>query len=69
MFTQHAACNGAAAKLTRWAELLSRLRVIKTCRICNQVCVLKSCELVSLLVILQYYANIYRGTIPNTAQP
>ena len=24
MFAQHAACNGAAAKLTRWAELVSR---------------------------------------------
>ena len=28
MFTQHAGCNGAAAELTRWAELVSRL-VIK----------------------------------------
>ena len=52
MFTQHAGCNGAAAKLTRWAELVSRLVlklvefVIKYFFVVVLSCVFKSCELV-----------------------
>ena len=60
---QHAGCNGASTKLTRWAELVSRLVIKLVEFVIKYFCC-------CCLVILQYYANIYRGTIlPNTAQP
>ena len=53
----------ASAKLTRWAELMSK-PCNQTCRICDQIfccCPFKSCVLLHLyigILVLQYYANI-----------
>ena len=47
VFTQHAGCNGVAAKLTRWAELVSIL-VIKLVEF-----VIKYFLLLSYLVFLK----------------